>query len=211
MRYGYVRCSGAKQNPARQIEALKAFGIPEENMIVDMESGKIKAEERTNYSILRKVLREGDELVIDALDRLGRKKQDVKDEVEYLKHRKVRLIILSLPTTTVQPGAGQEWVIDLVTNLLIEVYSSIAEQELAEKERRTRAGIELAKEQGKYKGRPKIQIDKTQLARLYPRWKEGHIKTAEYRQLLGGLTVSTFYRAIGEYEQEINADAAKVM
>ena len=90
----------------------------------------------------------------------------------------------------------------MITNLIIEVYASIAEQELVEKERRTRAGIEIAKKEGKYKGRKPIEYDKEALKKIYPRWKAGGIKTAEYRKLLGGLTVSTFYRAIRKYEEE---------
>lgn len=147
-RYGFIRCSTDKQNEARQLKALHDFGIPDEDIIIEKESGKLRGVEREQYSVLRKLLREGDSLVVDAIDRLGRKKSDIKSEVEYLRSKKVRLIVLSLPTTTIDPGQGQEWVLDMVTNLLIEVYASIAEQELVEKERRTRAGIEIAKSEG---------------------------------------------------------------
>lgn len=201
MVYGYVRCSAKHQNKARQVEALHNYGVSDDNIVVDMESGKIEAAERTNYSVLRKCLRAGDELVIDALDRLGRRKADIKDEIRYLQEKKVRLVVLSLPTTTIRPEPGQEWVIDMVSNLLIEVYSSIAEQELAEKERRTRAGIEIAKAEGKYKGRKPIDYDAALLKKIYPRWKSGGIKTAEFRQLLG-LKPNTFYRAIAAYESQ---------
>ena len=198
-RYGLVRCSTVKQNEARQVEALRAFGIPDEDIIIEKESGKVKGEDRSNYSILRKLLREGDSLVVDAIDRLGRRKSDIKSEVEYLRNKKVRLIVLSLPTTTVEPEKGQEWVLEMVTNLLIEVYSSMAEQELVEKERRTKAGIKLAKAEGKYRGRKPIQYDADQLAKIYPRWKNGGITTGEFKQLMG-LKHSTFYRAIRAYE-----------
>ena len=197
--YGYVRASTPKQNEGRQIKALMDYGIPVDNIIIDKESGKISGDERTNYSILRKMLRSGDYLVVDALDRLGRKKYDIKAEVEYLKSKGVRLVVLSLPTTTIKPEQGQEWVMDMVTNLLIEVYSSMAEQELVEKERRTRAGIELAKAQGKYRGRKPIVYDMAKLEKLYPRWKSGAIRTNEFQQLLG-LKPNTFYRAIERFE-----------
>ena len=199
-RYGLVRCSTEKQNEARQLDALRKFGIPDEDIIIEKESGKVAGEDRSQYSVLRKLLREGDCLVVDALDRLGRKKADIKAEVEYLRSKKVRLIILNLPTTCVDPQRGQEWVIEMVSNLLIEVYSSMAEQELVEKERRTRAGIEIAKAEGKYRGRKPIEIDTDKLAKIYPRWKSGAIKTHEYKTLLG-LKTSTFYRAIHSYEE----------
>ena len=199
-RYGFIRCSTDKQNEARQLKALRDFGIPDEDIIIEKESGKIRGAEREQYSVLRKLLREGDSLVVDALDRLGRKKSDIKSEVEYLRSKKVRLIVLSLPTTAIDPGRGQEWVLDMVTNLLIEVYASIAEQELVEKERRTRAGIEIAKSEGKYKGRKPIEYDVRQIERCYSRWKSGAIKTSEFRKLLG-LKPNTFYRAIEKYEK----------
>lgn len=202
--YGYVRSSTAKQNEARQVKALMDYGIQEDNIIIDKESGKISGEDRTNYSILRKMLREGDSLVVDALDRLGRKKSDIKSEVEYLKSKGVRLVVLSLPTTTIKPEQGQEWVVEMVTNLLIEVYSSMAEQELVEKERRTKAGIEIAKAQGKYRGRKPIDYDEGKLEKLYPRWKSGAIKTNEFQQLLG-LKPNTFYRAIERFEATARA------
>ena len=200
MIYGYIRCSTKKQNESRQLEALHRYGLTDEQIIIDKESGKISTDERTRYSTLRVMLRDGDVLVIDALDRLGRTKQNIKEEIESLKKKGVRLVILSLPTTAVEPAEGQEWVVDLVTNLLIEVYASIAEQELVEKERRTRAGIELAKAEGKYKGRKPIDYDEKLLIKCYPRWKAGGIKTAEFRKLLG-LKANTFYRAIEKYEK----------
>lgn len=201
MRYGYARCSTKRQNKERQIEALHKYGLTDDAIFIDMESGKVEAEERTNYAVLRKCLREGDELVIDALDRIGRKKIDIKEEIRYLQGKGIRLIVLSLPTTTVKPEPGQEWVHDMITNLLVEVYSSMAEQELVEKERRTRAGIEIAKAEGKYKGRKPIGYDAALLKKIYPRWKNGGIRTAEFRQLLG-LKPNTFYRAIAALESE---------
>ena len=201
MEYGYIRCSTQKQNEARQLEALHKYGLSDDKIIIDKESGKIGTEDRTKYSTLRMILREGDILVIDALDRLGRNKANIKDEIEYLKKKSVRLVILSLPTTQIKPEAGQEWVIEMVTNLLIEVYSSIAEQELVEKERRTRAGIEEAKKVGKYKGRKPIEYDRDKLAKLYPRWRSGGIKTHEMLELLH-LKKNTFYRAVEKFETE---------
>ena len=200
MEYGYVRCSSQKQNEARQIEALHKYGLSDDQIVIDKESGKIDTDERTRYSTLRKLLRAGDVLVIDAVDRIGRTKVNIKDEIEYLKKKGVRLVILSLPTTMIQVEQNQAWVVDMVTNLLIEVYSSIAEQELVEKERRTRAGIEVAKAAGKYKGRKPIEYDHEKLVSLYPRWKAGSIKTHEMLELLH-LKKNTFYRAVEKYER----------
>lgn len=117
-RYGFIRCSTDKQNEARQLKALRDFGIPDEDIIIEKESGKIRG----------------------------------------------------------------------------------AERELVEKERRTRAGIEIAKSEGKYKGRKPIEYDVRQIEQCYSRWKSGVIKTSEFRKLLG-LKPNTFYRAIEKYEK----------
>lgn len=200
MVYGYCRASTKHQNEGRQVDALLKYGIAEENIIIEKESGKLDGLERTQYSILRKLLRASDVLVIDAVDRLGRKKSDIKAEMQYLQSKQVRLVVLNIPTTTMEMQEGQEWLLDMVLNIIIEVYSTIAEQELVEKERRTRAGIELAKAAGKYTGRKPIQYDENKLKSIYPRWKAGQVKTCEYRELLG-LKPNTFYRAIAHYEQ----------
>ena len=145
------------------------------------------------------------ELVIDSLDRLGRRKADIKAELEYLKNRGIILRVILIPTTLIEID-GQAWAIEMINNLLIEVYSSLAEQELVEKERRQRAGIEAAKVRGVYKGRKPIEFDQNKFAELYIRWKNGNIRSNEYMSLMG-LKPNTFYRAIQRYEssQQIKA------
>ena len=67
-------------------------------------------------------------------------------------------------------------VLELINNILIEVYSSIAQQELERKEYRQKAGIEEAKKKGVYKGRKPIEYDEELLVSLYPRWKAKQLK-----------------------------------
>lgn len=208
MRYGYARVSTSQQNLDRQIIGIQNFDqdISEsnENLFVEKISGKKTVDEREEYKVLRRMLRLGDELVIDALDRLGRTKQIVKDEVEYFKKKGVTLRVLSLPTTLADLGENQ-WVMEMVNNIIIEVYSSLAEEELAIKERRQRDGIEAAKRRGVYKGRKPKQVNWTAFESLYARWKSGGLKTKEFKQLMG-LSTSTFYRVIKEYEGETPDD-----
>lgn len=82
--YGYARVSTREQNEDRQIEALKVFGVLEQNIIIDKASGKDT--EREGYQYLkRQILRNGDTLVIKELDRLSRNKADIKRELEEFK------------------------------------------------------------------------------------------------------------------------------
>ena len=144
-KYAYARVSTQDQHVDRQIENIKKYcpDIDDDHLFIEKISGKRGMDDRQEYSVLRRVLRSGDELIIDALDRLGRRKADIKAELEYLRNKGVILRILLIPTTLMDVE-GQAWVMEMINNLLIEVYSSIAEQELSEKERRQRDGIEAA-------------------------------------------------------------------
>lgn len=128
MKYFYGRVSTREQNLARQLSAARAYTeILEENIYCDKESGKNF--ERENYQALKSVLQPGDELIIKELDRLGRNKEETKLELEWMKKNGVILRVLDLPTTLMQFPVGQEWVFEMVNNILIEVLGTIAEQE----------------------------------------------------------------------------------
>jgi len=78
-----------------------------------------------------------------SLDRLSRSKNDIKSELQWFKDNGVRLMILDLPSSMIQVPEGQEWIIEMINNILIEVLSSMAEQErlTINKERLTRFGL----------------------------------------------------------------------
>ena len=78
MNIGYIRVSDKSQNPDRQIEKMKAIGIEERFIFVDRQSGKDFS--RPAYQSMKRVLRAGDLLYLDALDRLGRDYDGIIDE-----------------------------------------------------------------------------------------------------------------------------------
>ena len=128
MIYFYGRVSARDQNLARQLSAARAYAeFSEENIYCDKESGKNF--ERVNYQKLKSVLCSGDELVIKELDRLGRNKEEIKKELEWMRKQGVIVRVLDLPTTLMKFPVGQEWVFEMVNNILIEVLGTIAEQE----------------------------------------------------------------------------------
>ena len=87
------------------------------------------------------MLRQGDTLVIKSLDRLSRNKRDIKTELEWFKDNNIRLKVIDLPTTMMDLPEGQEWVFEMVNNILIEVLGTIAEQERATIKSRQAEGI----------------------------------------------------------------------
>lgn len=192
--FGYARVSTKEQNLDRQYIALMEQGIEERNIIVDKESGKDL--ERTGYQSLKNtMLRRGDTLVIKSLDRLSRNKADIKKELEYFKNEGIRLKVLDLPTTLMELPAGQEWVFDMVNNILIEVLGTIAEQERANIKQRQAEGIAAAKGKGVEMGRPKAQKPPN-WEQVIAEWKAGKI-TATKAMELTGTKRTTFYKLLG--------------
>ena len=111
-----MRVSTKDQNLDRQIVELEKY-IDEKYIFTDKQSGKDM--DRPQYQLLRKVAQRGDVIYIKSLDRLGRNKQQIKQEIEYYKIEGVRVKILDMPTTMMDIQVGQEWLIDMINNLLL--------------------------------------------------------------------------------------------
>lgn len=195
--YGYARVSTREQNLGRQIAALRQYVTDERDIITDKESGKDF--DRAGYQYLReRLIRPGDTLIVKSLDRLGRNKQQVKQELEYYKAMGVRVKIIDLPTTMVELPEGQDWIIEMVNNILLEVLASIAEQERLTIRQRQAEGIAEAKKQGRPLGRRRTERpdgwDETVAL-----WRGGSITAVQAMDRLG-MKKSTFYRMVREQE-----------
>lgn len=189
--YGYARVSTKDQNLDRQLIALREFGIDDRDIIREKASGK--SLNREAYQTLRnQLLREGDTLVIVALDRLSRNKLHIKQELEYYRGRNIRVMVLDMPTTLCQVNEGQEWIIEMINAILVEVLASLAEQERVKTLTRQAEGIEAAKLQGKHLGRPKMKIPEG-WDNIYMLWKSGKITAVEAMRK-SNLKKSTFYK-----------------
>jgi len=195
--YGYARVSSKDQNSDRQIDALKKYGLDDRDIVIDKVSGKDL--DRPGYIGLKEtLLRPGDTLVVKELDRLSRNKAQIKNELEYYKAHNIRVKIIDLPTTMIDLPQEQEWVTDMVNNILIEVLSSIAEQERLTIKRRQKEGLELAKAKGKQLGRPKATYPE-KWGMIYKNWKCGNITAKKAMELLD-LKRTTFYKLVKNYE-----------
>ena len=191
--YGYCRVSTREQNLDRQIMALRDYGISERDIIMDKESGK--SLEREGYQMLKNhLLRDGDTLVVMSLDRLSRNKTHIKNELEYYKQRKIRVKILDIPTTLIDLPEEQDWIFDMINNILIEVLASIAEQERVRTLQRQAQGIAAAKENGKHLGRPQAVFPHA-WDEVYRKWIDGEVTAKRAMEILG-LKRSTFYKLV---------------
>ena len=191
MTYYYARVSSKEQNLGRQIKAFTDLGAAENEIVLDKESGKDF--NRVGYSSLKSKLRDGDVLYIHSLDRLSRNKEDIKSELQWFKENKIRLKVLDLPTTMIDVPEGNEWIIEMVNNILIEVLSSIAEQERNRIKERQKQGIDampivngkrVSARTGKGFGRQGLNIPKEEFQKLREKQKDGHLTVNECCEIL---------------------------
>ena len=204
--YYYARVSSREQNLNRQLEAFHAMNAEPRNIFTEKASGKDF--NRPVYNTLRgQILRRGDTLVIKSLDRLSRNKAELKDEIAALQRDGIRLKVIDIPTTMVdfpdeyRSGA---WVMDMVTNILIEVLASMAEQERAYIRQRQREGLDamqldeqgrrVSNRKGTHAGRPDIQKP-ANWDDVVPAWQAGQITAVEAMKRLN-LKKNSFYKLV---------------
>lgn len=137
-RYFYGRVSSKDQSLARQLATARKYKDID-RVFCDKQSGKDF--NREDYQNMKAIVEKGDEVVIHSLDRLGRNKEGIKEELAWFKLRGVIVRILDVPTTLIEYPAGQEWVMEMVNNILIEVLGAFAEQERNNIKKRQAEGI----------------------------------------------------------------------
>ena len=112
--------------------------------------------------------------------------------MEYFRANKIRLKILDIPTTLIDPPVGQEWVFEMVENILIEVLGSFAENERKQIKKRQAEGIASAKNKGVKFGRPAMAKPEN-WDEVFKKWKQGEITAVEGMRLTG-VTKNIFYK-----------------
>ena len=189
----YARVSSKEQNLDRQLAAFHQLGASDRDIITDKQSGKNL--ERSGYQALKStLLRSGDTLVVKSLDRLSRNKADIRNELQYFKDNNIRVKIIDLPTTMTDFPEGQEWILEMVNNILIEVLGTIAQQERETIHQRQAEGIAAAKSKGRQFGRPPIAFPDN-WNEVYLFWKSGEI-TAKAAMEMTGLKRTSFYKLV---------------
>ena len=160
MKVGYVRVSTTDQNPARQMELMKSLGV--EKIYGEKLSGKNT--ERPQFKEMLSFLREGDTLYIESFSRLSRSTRDLLNTVAVLTERGVNLVSdkEKLDTTTPQG------------RFMLTVFAGLSELERENTLERQREGIEIAKAEGKYKGRKPIEVTDRFFV-IAKRWSSGQM------------------------------------
>lgn len=199
--YGYVRVSTREQNEARQIEALKEYGITEDNLFIDKESGKDF--NRNEYQLLKQIIKrtKNNVIIIKSIDRLGRNYKEIQKEwTEITQDLKTDIVVLDMPLLDTRQY--KDLLGTFISDLILQVLSFVAEQERENIRTRQAEGIAIAKVRGTRTGRPigrpKIPIPEN-FEEEYIKWKEGKQtakKTMENLHLRRG----KFYMFVNEYK-----------
>lgn len=194
--YAYIRVSSKEQNIDRQLEAIKDLDINERDIYIDRQSGKNF--DRPEYQAMKRSIRLGDTLFIKSLDRFGRNKQEILKEWQWLMDNKINIVVLDMPILDTRKYKELDGVGDLITNLVLQILSWLAEEERKNIKQRQREGIDAARSKGIKFGRPKIDIDNN-FREVYAKWKSKNITAVRAMKELD-MSRSTFYRRVKEYE-----------
>ena len=185
MKIGYVRVSTKEQNTARQEELMKSLDV--DKVYIEKMSGRNT--ERPFLQEMMNFVREGDSVVVESISRFARNTKDLLELTEELNNKHVQFISQKENIDTNTP-AGK---------FMLTIFGAVAELEREYIRQRQKEGIEIAKEQGKYKGRPAKQLDT--FDEIYQQWKSGNI-TATFASMQLNISRSTFYRKVTAYEAD---------
>jgi len=181
MKIGYVRVSTSEQKTERQETALHDLGV--EKMFVDKASGS--ATGRPELQRMLDYVRDGDTVVVESISRFARSARDFLNLTEILAGKDVKFISQKEAIDTATP-AGR---------FMLTVFAAAAELEREYLRDRQREGIEIAKKQGKYRGRkPGIYPG---FEHLLAQSKRGEITAASAMRKLG-MSKTTWYRKVRE-------------
>ncbi|WP_303189095.1 recombinase family protein [uncultured Clostridium sp.] len=195
MLIGYCRVSTTEQNLDRQIKSLKNYGC--ERIYCDKSTRKNF--NRPEYTKLKDTIRSGDTLVVHEFDRLGRNKRLTLKEIQHFKENNVRLVALNLPTT--QLNTNDNLMLETINNIIIELYTMMAQDEVEKREKRQKEGIKLALEKGVKFGRKKTEYPKewSSVIKLVENRTINNIKAME----ILGLKKTTYYKLLKEYKNSL--------
>ena len=193
MEYGYIRVSTREQNEQRQLIAMREFGISENRIYMDKQSGKDF--ERKNYKKMVRKLKKDDTLVVKSIDRLGRNYEEILEQWRQItKEKQVAIVVLDMPLLDTRQS--RDLTGTLIADIVLQLLSYVAQTEREFIRQRQAEGIAAAKRNGvKFGRRP---MDRPAAFDGWKRkWLAGEISAREAARQLG-VTHSTFLRWVKE-------------
>ena len=196
--------STLEQNEARQLTAMREFGVEEENIIVEKMSGKDFR--RPRYQRLVKALQPGDVLVIKSIDRLGRNYDEILEQWGVItKKRKAAIVVLDMPLLDTRQG--RDLTGTLIADIVLQLLSYVAQTERENIRQRQAEGIAAAKARGVCFGRKRCTLPDN-FEELRQAWR-GKQMTLRAAASAYGIPKTTFRSAVLRAEKEESCVGAK--
>lgn len=158
---------------------MDALGV--EKVYIDRMSGKNT--ERPELKQMLEYVRKGDVVIVESISRFARNTRDLLELVERLTAKEVEFVSQKEAIDTNTPTG----------KFMLTVFGAVAELEREYILQRQREGIEIAKAQGKYKGRK--PISSPDFDKIAAQWRRGELTAVQAMRRLG-MSKTTFYRRI---------------
>lgn len=198
MKIGYARVSSKEQNLARQLEALEAADC--DKIYSDKISGKNF--DRPEYQKMISELTSDDIVIILSIDRLGRNYDEIMAEWRKItKEIKADVKVLDMPLLDTTVGRTNDLTDTFIADLVLQILSYVANLEREHIRERQREGIEIAKREGKYKGRAKKEVDRELFDNLLSQYASGKLNKAQFAAMLN-VSRPTLNRILKEYGED---------
>ena len=179
----YARVSTEEQNLARQLVQQTEY----DRVFVEKVSGKNM--NRPELKAMLEYVRKGDVVEVESYSRLARNARDLLEIVDKLTAKGVSFISKKEAIDTTTPQG----------RLMLTIFAGLYQFERESILQRQKEGIEIAKQNGAYKGRKAIEVDHDKFASVYKAWKADELTARQAMEMLN-LKPNTFYRRVKEYE-----------
>lgn len=187
MKVAYIRVSTIEQNTARQEEAMKGMGI-EKTFI---EKASAKDTNRPQLLSMIDFIREGDVVYVESFSRLARSTEDLLNIVKSIQEKGATIISLKENFDLSTPTG----------KLMLTMMGAISTFEREVMLERQREGIAIAKAEGKYKGRRKIEIT-PEFVEAYKKYMNRELTVTDAIKELGIKSRTTWYKLVEEYKAQ---------
>lgn len=181
MKIGYIRVSTAEQNIIRQEFLMQELDV--EEVFIDRVSGKDM--QRPELQKMMSYARKGDIIIVESISRFARNTRDLLILIDALTDKGVEFVSKKENIDTKTPTG----------KFMLTVFGAVSELEREYILQRQKEGIAIAKKQGKYKGRQRIE--RSSFDAIYQKWKQKEITAVEAMKTLN-MKKSTFYRRVQE-------------
>lgn len=192
MTYAYIRVSTVEQKIERQLDSLQDYQV--DRIFIDKQSGKNF--DRAAYKEMKETIQKGDLLILHSVDRLGRDYEKlIKEWKEITQEIGCDIEVLNMPFLNTRERGKDDVTGLLISDIVLQVLSFVAQNERDTMLSRQREGIEAAKLRGTYNpGRPSLEVD-DRFIRYYRAVCDGEMPVTQAVKELG-ISRSSWYNMV---------------